>query len=52
MSDESSEVFVSITKMNGGFLALRSANQNCEQRIFTNMNKAVSWIKEVLVDSE
>lgn len=38
------EVNVWITKMEGGYIA----GGNNQQRIFTNLNKAIAWIKEQL----
>lgn len=47
------EVYTSINKMDGGFLVTRTNHEDeTEQKIFTNLNKAIAWIKEVLVDEE
>ncbi len=43
------EIYTSINKMNGGFLVSRSNEDDIEQKIFTNLNDAIDWIKEVLV---
>jgi hypothetical protein len=47
--EEIKEVYTSINKMDGGFLVTRSNGDDSEQKIFTNLNKAIAWIKEVLV---
>lgn len=46
------EVYVSINKMDGGVIAMRQKDNVAEQKIFTNVNKAVAWIKEVLVEDK
>lgn len=48
MSKEFKEIYTSINKMDGGFLVTRED----EQKIFLNLNKAIAWIKEVLVDEK
>ena len=47
------ECTIGIQKFEGGFLATREIEVDGEQigevKIFTNVNKAVAWIKEALV---
>ena len=46
------EIYTSINKMDGGFLVSRDNGGVGEQKIFTNLNKAIAWIKEVLVEDK
>lgn len=46
------EVYVSINKIDGGLIAMRQKDGEAEQKIFTNLNKAIAWIKEVLVEDK
>lgn len=48
------EIYTSINKMDGGFLVTRfnPSDDQSEQKIFTNLNKAIAWIKEVLVEDK
>lgn len=48
MEESYKEIYTSINKMDGGFLVTRDN----EQKIFTNLNKAIAWIKEVLVEDK
>lgn len=48
----SKEVYVSINKIDGGMIATRQNGHEAEQKIFTNLNKAIAWIKEVLVEDK
>jgi hypothetical protein len=53
MEEKVVEIYTTINKMDGGFLVSRNDEDgNAEQKIFTNLNKAIAWIKEVLVDKE
>jgi hypothetical protein len=47
------EIYTSINKMDGGLLVTRTlTNEKNEQKIFTNLNKAIAWIKEVLIETD
>lgn len=43
------EIYTSINKMNGGFLVSRANEDETEQKIITDLDEAIAWIKEVLV---
>lgn len=43
------ETSVNIQMYDGGLVATREWKGECQTKVFTNINKAIAWIKESLI---